>query len=107
MAGERDQCEHCSGNGNHHWPQALDSCIEEGLLERFTMLAPLFNEIEEHNDVADDNADKRDHTEERHEPERSVHDVKRYDRSGHAIGYGCEDESRLHCAPELDHECDI
>ena len=61
----------------------------------------LLDEIEEHDDVADDHADQAGDSEEGHEAEGRAHDGEREQRADHAIGGRGEDQQRLDGVVEL------
>ncbi len=104
MGRQREQRQDRRGDGDHDRPQTLNSRVEQCLLERRAMLAPLFDEVEQHDDVADDDSDERDNSKKSHEPERRAHQPQRGKRARHAVRDGGEDQQRLHGVLELNHE---
>ena len=62
----------------------------------------LLDEVEEHDDVADDDADQADDAEEGHEAERRAHDVEAEQRPDHAERDRREDDQRLDGVAELE-----
>jgi hypothetical protein len=74
MTRQREQRQDCGRHGDDHRPQAFDSRVANRLLERFAFFAHLFDEIEQHDDMADDHTDETRDPQERHEAERRSHD---------------------------------
>ncbi len=75
--------------------------------QRLALLVRLLDEVEEHDDVAHDDADEADDAEERHEAEGLAHDAEGRERADDAVGNGREDEERLHRVPELEHQREV
>ena len=92
MTSQGEESQHGCGNGDHHRAQTLDSGVKQGLLQRSAVLPALFDEVEEHDDVANDDADQRDHAEESHEPERRAHQPQGGNRARHAVRDSGEDQ---------------
>src|SRR5882724_6704668 len=61
----------------------------------------LFNEVEEHDDVTDDQPDQADDSQESHKPERRAHDPERRKSSHNSVRYRREDDKRLDGVLEL------
>ena len=102
--GEREEREHGRADGDHHGAEADDAGVEERFFERLAFFVHFFDEVEENDDVADDDADEAGDSEERHEAEGRAHDVERDQRADDAVGSGGEHEERLDCVFEL--ECE-
>jgi hypothetical protein len=64
----------------------------------------LFNEVEEHNDVTDDQTDQANDSQESHKPKRRAHDPERCKSPHNSVRYRCEDDERLDSVFELKHE---
>src|ERR1035437_2305376 len=58
VAGEEEESENRCADGNEDGAQTLDSSVANGLLERLARFVHFLDEIEEHDNVADDNADE-------------------------------------------------
>ena len=97
-----DRCRH----GDHDRPEADDPRIQEGLLEGLSLFMHFLDEIKEHDDVADDDADEAHDAEKGHEPEGGPHEGQGHHRPGHAVRDGGEDDEGLHGVFELDHQGD-
>src|SRR3974390_367417 len=64
----------------------------------------LLNEIEKHDDVADDNANQVGGAEKSHEAEGRAHHVEGDESANDAVRSGSENEKRLDGVTKLDHE---
>ncbi len=84
--------------------QADDAGVDHGLLEVLAGMVRLLDEVEEHDDVADDDAHQADDSQERHEAERGVHHPETEDRSYHAVGGGGQDQQGLDRIVELEEQ---
>ena len=71
------------------------------LLERFAFFMHFFDEIEQHDDMADDDADQARDAQERHEAERRSHDRQAEQRADNSIGSRGEYQQRLYRVAEL------
>jgi len=80
---------------DHDRAKADDARIEQSLFERFALFVHFLDEVEEHNDVADNDADEAGDTEEGHEAERRSHQVKGNERADDSVRGGREDEERF------------
>ena len=57
---ERDEAEHGRADRDQHRAQAEQPGVEQRLAQRLAALVPLLDEVEQHDDVADDHADQAD-----------------------------------------------
>ena len=71
------------------------------------VLVRLLDEVEQHDDVADDDADEADDPEEGHEAEGLVHDRQHRQRAAHAVGHGREHDERLDRVVELEDQREV
>ena len=76
--------------------------VEKRSLERLPLLVHLLDEVEEHDHVADDDADQAGDAEEGHEAEGCVHDRQRNKRADDTVGSRGKDEEWLDGVVELD-----
>src|SRR6266849_5793961 len=64
----------------------------------------LFNEVEEHDDVTDDQPDEADDSQKSHKPEGRAHDPERGKSAHNSVRHCREDDKRLDSVFELIHE---
>src|SRR5258708_28685641 len=85
---ERKQCKDRCAHGDHHGSNTLDSCIRNSTLEWFALFVHFLDEVEEHDDMADDYPDETGNPEECHEPEGRAHDRQSDQRSNRSVRRG-------------------
>ena len=66
----------------------------------------LFNEVEKHDDVTDDQSYQADDSQECHKPEGRAHDPERSKSPHNSVRHGREDDKRLDGVPELIYEAE-
>jgi hypothetical protein len=102
--GEREQGDDRCGDGDQNGAQAHDAGIEYRLFERFAFGVHFLDEIKEYDDVADNNPNEADNSEERHETEWRAHNPEGSQSSDGPVRNGSEDDERLNRAVELKRE---
>jgi hypothetical protein len=85
MYGEREQGQDGGADGDHNRPQTNDSRVQQRLLERFPFFVHFLDEIEEHDHVADDDANQTGDAQEGHKAKWSSHSIKGDQRANHAL----------------------
>src|SRR5262249_37716907 len=93
--------DHGCADCNQHRPQTHNSGIQQRIAQRLAALTRFFNEIEQHDDVADDHAYQTHTTEEGHKAERRSHYPQSSHRSYHPERYGREYDERFERVFEL------
>src|SRR5713101_1398726 len=73
---ERKQSEDGCAYGDHHGPNTLNAGIGKSTLQRFALFVHVLNEIEQHDDVADDDANKAGYSKKSHEAKGRAHDCQ-------------------------------
>ena len=73
-----------------HGPQTFNSRVADRLLEGFAFLVHLFDEIEQHNNMADDHATKTRDSQECHEADGVCISARQSHCAHHAIRSGRE-----------------
>ncbi len=76
MHSQREQRQYGCTNGDHHGTQTNDTSVDDRFLKWLTQGMAFLDEVEEHNDVTDDDADEAGDSEKCHETEGGVHDPK-------------------------------
>src|SRR4030095_10115412 len=89
-------------DGDEDRPQPHDTGIEQSLDERLTRFVAFLDEVEQHDDMADDDANQARHTEEGHETEWRPHYVERRERPHDTVGDGGKHHRRLDRVLELE-----
>ena len=94
---------HRDGDGS----KVSDARIDERIAEGLALFVFLFDEIEQHDDVADDDANQADDAEEGHESKGSVNITEEGSSrgTGDAVGDCGENQEGSHCTLELHDEC--
>src|ERR1700732_1728472 len=96
----QDRCSHC----DHHGPDSLDASIRKRLREGLAFCVHFLDEVEQHDDVANDHADQAGDAEKSHEPERRMHDRESDQRPDHAIRSSSEYQKRFDGVIELNEQ---
>src|SRR5262245_25191927 len=86
VRGQRKEREHRGADRDHHRPQPHNPRVQQRLAQRSASFARFFDEVEEHDDVADDHAHQAHATEEGHKAERRSHHPQRRKRAYHPEG---------------------
>jgi hypothetical protein len=84
----KDGCAH----SDHYGANALNPGIRESVLQRLSVRVHLFDEVEEHDHMANDGADQAGDSEEGHKAEGRVHDGQRNQRPDGTVRGGSGDE---------------
>ena len=96
----QDRCSHC----DHHGPDSLDAGIRKRLREGLAFCVHFLDEVEQHDDVANNHAYQAGDTEKSHEPERRMHDREGDQRADHAIRSSSEYQKRFDGVIELNEQ---
>ena len=102
MGGERKESKDCSAYRDQDGSEADDPCIKQCFFERLAFFVHLLDEVKQHDDVADDDADEAGDPEEGHKPERRSHQVKGNECADDAIRSGSEDQEWFDGVTELE-----
>src|SRR5262249_34570627 len=90
--------------GDHYGPNTLDTRVRKRLLQGFTFRMHFLDEIEEHDDVADDHADQAGDAQKSHKAKRRMHNREGDERADHTIGSSGEYQKRFDCIVELNEQ---
>src|ERR1700693_3860284 len=93
----QDRCSHC----DHYRANSLDARISQRLNQWLALCVHFLDEVEQHDDVADNHAYQAGDAEKSHEPERRMHDRKGDQRTDHAIRSSSEYQKRFDGIIEL------
>src|SRR5262249_32459031 len=77
------------------------------LVKGFAFFMHFFDEIEQHDDVADNDADQTGDSQKRHESKWRSHQRKTQQSAHDTIWSGCEHQKRLNSVAELQQQCTI
>src|SRR5690242_833978 len=101
MCSQGKQRYHSGRNGDHDRPQPQNARIDQSRFQVLTLFSSLFDELEEHDDVADDHTDETDDSKERHKPEWLSHYGERNHGPDDSIRNRRKYDQRLHRMFEL------
>src|SRR5260370_35228798 len=71
---ERKQSKDCCAHGDHHRSNTLNPGVRKSALQRLSLVMHLFDEVEQHDDMADDDSDEAGNSKECNESEGRAHD---------------------------------
>src|SRR5258708_32664990 len=104
---EWEQSQDRCANGDHHGANAFDPGIRKSELQRLPFFVHLFNKVEEHDHMANNDTDQTYYAEKGHEAERCVHDFQRNQRTDGTIRRCGKDEKWLDGIVELDEKGEL
>ena len=96
----QDRCSHC----DHYRANSLDARIGQRLDQWLALCVHFLDEVEQHDDVADNHAYQAGDAEKSHEPERRLHDREGDQRADHAIRSSSEYQKRFDGVIELNEQ---
>ena len=96
----QDRCSHC----DHYRANSLDARIGQRLDQWLALCVHFLDEVEQHDDVADNHADQAGDAEKSHEPKRRVHDREGDQGADHAIRSSSEYQKRFDGVIELNEQ---
>src|SRR6266404_101527 len=104
---ERKQRKDSCGHSDHHGSNALNAGIGKSTLQRLPLFVHLLDEVEQHDHMADDDADQTGNPQECHEPEGRTHDRQSDQRSDGSVRCGRKDEQGLDGILELHEQSQV
>src|ERR1700675_4658855 len=96
----QDRCPHC----DHYRANSLDARIGQRLDQWLALCVHFLDEVEQHDDVADNHAYQAGDAEKSHEPEGRMHDCEGDQRADHAIRSSSEYQKRFDGVIELNEQ---
>src|ERR1700731_4715297 len=96
----QDRCSHC----DHYRANSLDARIGQRLDQWLALCVHFLDEVEQHDDVADNHTYQAGDAEKSHEPERRMHDREGDQRTDNAIRSGSEYQKRFDRVIELNEQ---